>query len=471
MSKQCFNPYLPDYEYVPDGEPHVFGDRIYVYGSHDLFNGKGFCLGDYVCWSCPADDVKDWRYEGVIWKRNADPNNKTGKMPMYAPDVCRGFDGRYYLYYFLGRMGTIGVAVCDTPAGEYEFYGYVKHKDGTVYGKKKGDYFQFDPGVFVEGDKVYMYTGFAPVLPISGFKRYAKKGAVCAVLGKDMITVESVHLTGVKSRQCAKGTPYAGHEFFEASSMRKIGDKYYFIYSSARGHELCYATSDNPVSGFKFGGTLVSIGDVGLRGIKGVKDAANFTGNTHGSIVRDNKGRYYVFYHRHSNAHCFSRQACAERIAIEPDGSIKQVEVTSCGLNGGPLVGRGKYSAAIACNLTCKKGGAFYLAFKWRGRPYFTQTGVDRNDNPDQYIANISDGTKIGLKYFSFENVESVSVKVGGKPRGKFTVTDGGREVAKIPVSGTGVFCADLKISDGVHPLYFTYTGKGKCSLHEIELN
>ena len=129
MSEQCFNPYLPNYEYVPDGEPHVFGDRIYVYGSHDLFNSKNFCQGDYVCWSCPSDDVKKWRYDGVIWKRTDDPENKTGKRPLFAPDVCQGTDGRYYLYYFLSNSGIIGVAVFNTPAGKYEFYGYVKHKD------------------------------------------------------------------------------------------------------------------------------------------------------------------------------------------------------------------------------------------------------------------------------------------------------------------------------------------------------
>ena len=24
------NPYLPQWEYIPDGEPRVFGDRVYV---------------------------------------------------------------------------------------------------------------------------------------------------------------------------------------------------------------------------------------------------------------------------------------------------------------------------------------------------------------------------------------------------------------------------------------------------------
>ena len=49
--KQAFNPYLPSWEYIPDGEPYVLGDRVYIYGSHDYYNGHVFCLGNYVCWS------------------------------------------------------------------------------------------------------------------------------------------------------------------------------------------------------------------------------------------------------------------------------------------------------------------------------------------------------------------------------------------------------------------------------------
>ena len=41
--KQVFNPYLPSWEYIPDGEPYVYGDRVYVYGSHDFYNGHVFC--------------------------------------------------------------------------------------------------------------------------------------------------------------------------------------------------------------------------------------------------------------------------------------------------------------------------------------------------------------------------------------------------------------------------------------------
>lgn len=31
MKRQAFNPYLPSWEYIPDGEPYVFGDRVYIW--------------------------------------------------------------------------------------------------------------------------------------------------------------------------------------------------------------------------------------------------------------------------------------------------------------------------------------------------------------------------------------------------------------------------------------------------------
>ncbi|MBO6282999.1 MAG: alpha-N-arabinofuranosidase, partial [Pseudobutyrivibrio sp.] len=84
MEKQGLNPYLPDYEYVPDAEPHVFGDRVYIYGSHDRFGAPFFCVEDYVCWSAPVNDLTAWRYEGVIFKRKDDPSNFTGLRCLFA---------------------------------------------------------------------------------------------------------------------------------------------------------------------------------------------------------------------------------------------------------------------------------------------------------------------------------------------------------------------------------------------------
>ena len=139
MKKQGFNPYLPSWEYIPDGEPHVFGDRVYIFGSHDRFGGYNYCLNDYVCWSAPVDDLADWRYEGVTYTRADDPANPDGDLLLFAPDVTQGPDGRYYLYYVLDQLPVISVAVCDTPAGRYQFLGYVHHPNGTRLGEKPGD--------------------------------------------------------------------------------------------------------------------------------------------------------------------------------------------------------------------------------------------------------------------------------------------------------------------------------------------
>lgn len=471
MTKQCFNPFLPSYEYIPDAEPHVFGDRVYIYGSHDKFNGRFFCMNDYVCYSAPVTDLSDWRYEGVIWRKEDDalPEPKLLKQ-LYAPDVVKGADGRYYLYYFKGNSGVIGVAVCDEPAGKYTYYGHVRYPDGTLLGQNhEKDFWQFDPGVFCDDDgRVYLYTGFAPKYPnpLTRMRPVNRNGAMGVELMPDMLTVKTETMTHIAcSQHHSKGTGYEGHEFFEASSMRKFNGRYYFIYSSVNGHELCYAVGDKPLGTFSYGGVLVSIGDLGLS-----DRPVNYLGNTHGSIEYIN-GNYYVFYHRQTNRHCHSRQACAEPIRLLPDGRFAQAEITSCGLNGGPLAGRGKYEARIACNLTSKKGVRFYTWKVPAGcHPYFTQSGKDRESDGDQYIANVCDGTTIGFKYFSFDNAKSIGVEVRGNAKGRFVVCDEKEIVSEIEVNGTGTFSAPLSISDGTHPLFLKFCGKGKCDFISLIL-
>lgn len=104
------------WEHIPDGYTCVFGDRLYVFGSHDKEGGDGFCELDYVSWSCPVDDLSDWRREGVIYRKDSDPYNKDC-LPLFAPDVVQGRDGKFYLYYSVKFQDSINVAVCDTPAG------------------------------------------------------------------------------------------------------------------------------------------------------------------------------------------------------------------------------------------------------------------------------------------------------------------------------------------------------------------
>ena len=369
---------------------------------------------------------------------------------------------------------TIAVAVCDTPAGHYKYLGRVKYSDGTLLGRKnEKDLWQFDPAVFKDDDgKIYLYTGMSPKGP-NFFTRYRPintNGAMGAVLEDDMLTVKLPLARIAKSQHCSKGTGYEGHEFFEASSIRKFNGKYYFIYSSVNGHELCYAMSDSPLGEFEYKGTLVSIGDVGIS-----QKPLNYLGNTHGSLIYI-KGKYYVFYHRQTNRHCFSRQACAEEIEMNADGTFRQAEITSCGLNGGALEAKGSYEARIACNLFSRKGVKFYTLKTPKGcYPFFTQSGKDREDNPDQYIANFCNGATAGFKYFDFKGNKKISVTVKGKANGYVFVKDGlnGNIVAKIqitPCKAETEFSADINIENGIKPLYFTFSGKGNFDFYSFNL-
>lgn len=481
MKKPVFNPYLPSYEYIPDGEPRVFGGRLYIYGSHDRFDGADFCLNDYVCWSAPTVDLSDWRCEGVIYRKEQDPRNTDGKMHMCAPDCVQGPDGRYYLYYQLHALQCISVAVSDSPSGPFSYMGAVKHPDGTPWGEKKGDSFAFDPGVLVDDDgKVYLYVGHSPV---PGFYKTILKlrgnrveEAVCLELEPDMMTVKGGEHPIVPGPLKAKGTEYEGHGFFEASSIRKINGSYYYVYSSVLSHELCYAVSAHPDRDFRYGGTLVSIGDIGFSGNT---TPLNYTGNTHGGMAEIN-GQWYIFYHRQTNLQKCARQGCAEKLTVQPDGSIAQAEMTSCGLNDGPLPAKDTYEARIACNLSSREGTFPYLKVREKNKkklhPYFTQNGSDREENGDQYIANLCDGAWAGFKYFSFEGDETVvTVKVRGAANGKLNlyIDRGKAPVALIlvrPAIAYREFSATLSVPSGVHPLYWVYEGEGTIDFSEFSI-
>lgn len=470
MKKQALNPYLPSYEYIPDGEPYVFEDRLYVFGSHDRFDGTAYCQNDYVTWSAPLNDLSDWRYEGVIYRKEQDPTWQAGQ-DLWAPDVQRGADGRYYLFYSLSFSGTISVAAAAHPAGPYEFYGQVHDPDGAVLGTREGDVFQFDPGVLVDDDgRVYLYSGFAPIGELSDridrMHPLVHEGGYFIELEPDMLTIKRGPELLFPMAGKAAGTGYEGHEFFEASSLRKIGGIYYFIYSSINGHELCYATSDRPYGGFVYRGTIISNGDIGLNGHVDAKTASYYTANNHGSLVEVN-GQWYIFYHRHTNRHQFSRQGCAEPVSILPDGSIPQVEKTSCGLNGGALCGKGNYEAGIACNLTGKHGALRYPHMQEYDSsydyPYITQDGVDRETDPGQYIANFRDGAEAGYKYFDLTDTRSVTLKLRGHAEGTIRVLVDGIASADIPLAlnGESSCFAEIPPAAAKSKLAITYHGSG----------
>ena len=406
----------------------------------------------------------------MIYKKTQDPLNPDGHMCLYAPDVTVGPDGRYYLYYVLDKVPVVSVAVCDTPAGAYEFYGYVHYQDGVRLGEKEGDEPQFDPGVMTEGDKTWLYTGFCAIGDTS------RTGPMGTVLGPDMLTILEGPVNIAPSQPYSKGSSFEGHEFFEAPSIRKKGDTYYFIYSSIAMHELCYATSRHPMKDFVYGGVIVSNNDMHIDSYKPAGKPMCYGGNNHGSIVEIN-GKWYIFYHRQTDGTNFSRQGCIEPITFREDGSIIQAEITSCGANGGPLLGKGEYPAYLACHLFTKEE-AFTTGApgEWMDCrfPKITQDGRD-GDEETGYIANMRDGAHAGFKYFACEGISRVSIRVRGYCKGAFGVKTAwdGPVLGWIPVGFSNVwkeYSADISIPDGVQALYFVYQGEGGASLASFTL-
>lgn len=470
MKKQGFNPYMPSWEYVPDGEPHVFGDRVCVYGSHDRFNGYAYCLNDYICYSASVNDLTDWQYEGVIFKKTDDPENRDGDMCLFAPDVTQGPDGRYYLYYVLSHAPIVSVAVCDTPAGKYEFYGYVKYPDGTRLGEAATDEPQFDPGVLTEEKRVYLYTGFS--MPHDK----TRHGAMVTELEEDMLTVKTNPEYIVPSKPYGEGTGYEGHEFFEASSIRKVGDTYYFVYSSVVNHELCYATSKFPNRDFVYRGVIVSNNDSHIDTYKPATMTTAYGGNNHGGIEKIN-GAWYIFYHRHTNGTNFSRQGLIEPITILADGTIPQVEMTSCGPNNGPLRGEGTYPAYIACNLFGATPEATVGApgdFMDARFPRITQEGRDGDQEPG-YISNLRKGTVMGFKYFDCQNTVLKSLTTRGSNLTNIEIATAwdGKAIATVNLAGSTEWRThdvNVLLPDGVQAIYIRYNGLGRLSLKEFTL-
>jgi len=297
-------------------------------------------------------------------------------------------------------------------------------------------------------------------------------------LEPDMVTIrtEPKVLFPIKEKPGA----FPDHAFFEASSIRKVDGKYCFVYSSEHNHDLCYAMSDRPDGPYTYGGVLVDLGDLYLHGNTDEHHANNYLGNTHGGLLNIGD-TWYIFYHRQTNRTSYARQACAEKLERTADGGFRQAEVTSCGLNPGPLLGKGRYEARIACNLWAKghetgrvDGSKKALA----AHPYFTQTGRDRESDGDQYIANMRDCACAGFKYFLFDGTESrLIVSYSGKATGRLLVSDrpdGSNLLASLPVSSSGPIAhseGDFTVSAGTRALYFTFSGSGELNFHAYKIS
>lgn len=416
------NPYLPLWEHIPDGEPYVFEDpdkpgeyRVYVYGSHDSMI-TGYCGRELVLWSASVDDLNEWRYEGEILRvdRNAEgePLSDKGLSDvLYAPDVTEKIeaDGSKMYYLFpndmeYGRRSLI--ARSPRPDGPFEVCNWSAENPSWTEG-----ILEFDPSVFVDDDgRVYGYWGFE-----CSYAAELDPNTMCTLkegthIVKDMI---SSSLSDDVFR------------FFEASSMRKIEDKYVFVYSRvthdgefglpSTNYTLAYAYGDSPFGPWTYGGTIIDGRARETDEDGNVIASATVAGNTHGGICRI-KDQWYVFYHRQTGLNEYARQAMVAPITVTVEkGKGGKVEISEGEYNseGFSLEGLDPlevHSAGIACWYTGPKVaiheypnniffGSYIASGYGTDDKYEAPYALRNNTNP---VVNNTDGSIVGYKYFNF---------------------------------------------------------------------
>ena len=450
LSAQAQNPYLPLWEHLPDGEPRVFEDpdqpgkfRAYIIGSHDT-NYKAYCGSDIRMWSAPVEDLSQWRDEGPIFSWYVDGQWDT----MFAPDLVEVKDkvtGKktYYLYpHSRGWQRVPMVCKGDRPNGPFTPINL------TEDGRKclPGSLIDFDPSVFVEnitnkkdpdyakGFRAYVFYGFqhSTGCELDQNTMYSKREGT-ELIDPFIPAVSAdgrlLDKEGSEYKALYKGQDPKDFNFFEASSIRQVGNKYVMVFSGYSGKEyglgntnsaLRYAFGDSPLGPWRSGGVLVDSRGVVLNEDGSKLITTNAGHNTHGSLQEIN-GQWYVFYHRPPRCFGYARQAMVAPVKITWDkkpvakGGVVKItgydpftknnewtapasdgntytgaEVTSEGFQIFGLPPYQYYSAGIACFMT---GG--------------TNSNDWMQDNHDVWnnsmdLAGITNGGIVGFKYFGF---------------------------------------------------------------------
>ena len=507
------NPYLPLWEHIPDGEPYVFDDpdnpgkqRVYIYGSHDNLKTM-YCGRDQVVWSAPVENLSQWRYDGVILvvDKNAkgEPfdSAKTADV-LFAPDVTFTTDSTGKKTYCLFPTAQSGfchppTAKSDRPNGPFEVCNWNAEDPTKVDG-----IYGFDPAVFVDDDgKIYGYWGFG-----HSYAAQIDPATMCTVMpGTQMVD-------GMVSGKDEPGI----FRFFEASSIRKIKDKYVFIYSRfteegefglpTSNYNLAYAYSDKPLGPWTYGGTIID-GRAREKNEQGeVIASAVPDGNTHGSICEIN-GQWYVFYHRQTGTDEYARQAMVAPIEVKvQEGAGGKVEISEGEYNSEGFALEGLdplecHSAGIACWLTGPKpaihiwpNNTFFGSYVEVG--YGTESNFDEPydlKNNNNLVVNNTDGSIVGYKYFNFtktagkKNVRLVLSLIPNGINGTITMmidrpweSQGGKPLGTIKLSSDmpqtstemGLALPALADYTGKHAIYFVFASETKeksiCTLEDL---
>lgn len=449
------NPILPLEYHVPDSEGHVMPDgKLYVYGSfddrEDVYCSEKYHVvstadmehwtiheeslnGNQIPWFNNPDAPKypgiDWSHptpfiqkmiqrdleNGVDMKAKFEEEEKEEKEKpalLFAPD-CMERNGKYYLYFCMPDDSE-GVAVSDSPVGP--FINPIQLPCGGI-----------DPAIFIDDDgQAYYYWG---QLFSHGVK-----------LNEDMVSFDRDEIVDDLVTE-------EEHFFHEGSSMRKIGDTYYYVYADMeRGKptSLGYSTSKSPMGPFTYRGIIIDNDGC---------DPASW--NNHGSIECVN-GQWYVFYHRCSRGVQQHRRLCIEKIEILEDGTIPEVKMTSQGI-GEPFAPGEIIKGYQACEML----GSVYIG---------VNEDAESAEEYPEVLMNISAGDEVMFRYVKSEK-EWKEIEILYSGTGKIQVYMNEKIVVTIncdKVQGVNVAKSSIKCSSGQYELKLRFESAEQIKVYQV---
>ncbi len=283
-------------QFSADPSARVFGDKVYLFPSHDILasEGKGrvgwFCMEDYHVFS--SSNLTDWTDHGMIVSQNTTPWVKADSYSMWAPD-CIERNGKYYMYFPSTSKEsngfTVGVAVASKPEGPYV-------PEATPIKGVRG----IDPNVFIDKDgQAYLF--------------WSQGNIFGAKLKPNMLELDGEpKVLGELPTKGLKEGPY----LFERNGT------YYLTYPHVEDkiERLEYATGSSPLGPFKFTGVIMDESPVGCW-------------TNHHSIIQF-KNQWYLFYHSNDYSPKFdkARSVRADSLSFNADGTIKKVIPTFRGI-------------------------------------------------------------------------------------------------------------------------------------------
>lgn len=298
------NPLVRDV-FTADPAARVYGDRLYIYTSHDEPDTTYFDMYDWRLVS--TDDLATWTSHGKIFDLKG---FAWAEKWAWAPDAIAA-NGKYYLFLPTDRA-RIGVAVGDSPTGPFRDAIGAPLLDKATMPELGPE--PIDPAVFLNDDgTAWLFLGC----------RQLKVVKLEASLTKLAGPVQDVVLLDPQGKPLPVAPPDVQPQlpmsFGEAPFLFRRGATCYLVYSNgwAKTSTLVYATGNSPTGPFTYAGEVM----------KRVNSVTH-----HGSVV-EFRGRWFIAYHTSDRTHgnTFRRDVCLDELTFDADGKIIPVVATMTG--------------------------------------------------------------------------------------------------------------------------------------------